>query len=68
MSASELLSSPFPVFRHVQLVGDLLIIPPRWYVLGILMARGAEYVTVTHRIFGKGRLHLFRGRACQSMA
>lgn len=40
MSAPEFLSSPFPVFRHVQLAGDLLIIPPRWYVFGVWIAQG----------------------------
>ncbi|KAF9642821.1 hypothetical protein BDM02DRAFT_3192626 [Thelephora ganbajun] len=31
MAASELLSCSFPVFRHVQSAGDLLVIPPRCF-------------------------------------
>ena len=66
VTISELLSSPFPVFRHVQLAGDLLVIPPRWYVLGIEVARDPDHAVVLHRIFGKDHPFLSRGRACRS--
>ena len=31
---SELSSCPFPIYTHRQSAGDLLILPPSWYVLG----------------------------------
>lgn len=68
MTAPELLSFPFPVFRHVQSVGDLLIIPPRWYVFDGQIARDPHRVAVLHRISGKDRLLLFHGHVCQSTA
>jgi len=68
MTEPEFLSSPFPAFRHVQSAGDLLIIPPRWYVHDGRVARNSDPVTVSHRIFGKDRLFLFRGHACQFTA
>lgn len=66
MTESELLSSAFPIFRHVQSVGDLLVIPPRWYGLDDQVARDPDAVTVLHRTSGKGHLLLFHGHACQS--
>lgn len=66
MTESELRSSPFPVFRHVQSTGDLLVIPPRWYVLDYPAVRDPDPVTVLCRISGKARLLLFRGHACRS--
>ena len=66
MTESELLSSPFPVFRHVQSAGDLLVIPPRWYVLDDQATQDLDAVTVLHRISGEDRLFLFHGHACQS--
>lgn len=68
MAASELISSSFPVFRHEQLVGDLLIISPRWYVLCARVVHHLTTVTVMLRISVKGRLPLSRGHACQSTA
>ena len=66
MTASELLSSPFPVFHHVQSDGDLLVVPPRWYVLNDQIARDLYPVAVMHRISGRDCLLLSRGHACQS--
>lgn len=33
LALSELSSCPFPIYIHRQSVGDLLILPPSWYVL-----------------------------------
>lgn len=66
MTESEFLSSPFPVFRHVQSAGDLLVIPPRWYAFDDHVARNSDPVAVSRRIFGKDRLFPFHGHACQS--
>jgi hypothetical protein len=67
MTASEFISFPFPAFRHEQLVGDLLIIPPRWYAPDPNVFHYPEDVTVLHRISAKDRLPLSHGHACQFM-
>ena len=67
MATSELLSSPFPVYRHAQRTGDLLVIPPRWYVSGVKAVQDPDSVPVMRRIFGKEYRLLSRGHACRSM-
>ena len=67
MTASELMSSQFPVFRHRQLCGDLLIIPPRWYVFGVEAVHYPDRAVVLRRISAKDCVPLSHGHACQFM-